>query len=121
MLVRPPSSTSCGPSTELAPGTSPNPQAFVALGMQPYESVNIWGFNAPEWAMSALAASFAGGKAAGIYPTDMPETAAYKVVHSSGSVIVVEDKAKIGRLVKALSDRKEPGVTARGPRGGATL
>lgn len=80
-------------------------RAFVHLGMHRFESVNIWGFNAPEWYISALAATFAGGKCAGLYPTDTPETAAYKVVHSCGSIVVVEDAAKAQKLVKALSAR----------------
>ena len=47
-------------------------------GFQQYDTVNIWGFNSPEWVMGALAAGFAGGKVAGLYPTDTPDTAAYK-------------------------------------------
>jgi long-subunit acyl-CoA synthetase (AMP-forming) len=35
-----------------------------------HDAVTIFGFNAPEWMMSEIAAIFAGGKAAGIYPTD---------------------------------------------------
>merc|ERR1719162_1601898 len=77
----------------------------MALGFQPHDSVNIWGFNAPEWVMSALAGSVAGGKAAGIYPTDTADTVAYKVVHSGGSVVIVEDKEKIPKLAKALATR----------------
>jgi len=80
-------------------------QGLVSLGMKTFESVNIWGFNAPEWHMAGLAGMFAGGKCAGLYPTDTPETAAYKVVHSCGSVVVVEDRAKAERLAKALSQR----------------
>lgn len=80
-------------------------RAFIKLGMQPFESVNIWGFNAPEWHMSALAAMHAGGKCAGLYPTDTPETAAYKVVHSGGSIVVIEDESKLKKLQKSLSAR----------------
>jgi len=82
-------------------------KGFVQLGMQRFQSVNIWGFNAPEWTMAALAAGFAGGKCAGLYPTDTPETAAYKVVHSCGSVLVVEDRKKMERVVQALAARKD--------------
>eukprot|EP00429_Kryptoperidinium_foliaceum_P070425 CAMPEP_0176058558 /NCGR_PEP_ID=MMETSP0120_2-20121206/29177_1 /TAXON_ID=160619 /ORGANISM="Kryptoperidinium foliaceum, Strain CCMP 1326" /LENGTH=778 /DNA_ID=CAMNT_0017392087 /DNA_START=74 /DNA_END=2410 /DNA_ORIENTATION=- len=82
-------------------------KGFVALGLQQYESVNVWGFNSPEWHMAAIGAMFAGGKSAGLYPTDTPETAAYKVVHSSGGIVVFEDKSKLERLVKALQDRKD--------------
>ncbi|CAE8596898.1 unnamed protein product [Polarella glacialis] len=78
-------------------------KGFVSLGFS--DSVNVWGFNAPEWMISAMAAGFAGGKIAGLYPTDAPETAAYKVVHSRGSIVVVEDKGKMEKLAKALTAR----------------
>lgn len=80
-------------------------KGFVALGFQPFDTVNVWGFNSPEWMLSAFAAGFAGGKVGGLYPTDAPETAAYKVVHSGGSIIVVEERGKIDKLVKALAAR----------------
>lgn len=80
-------------------------KAFIKLGFAPFETINVWGFNAPEWMISAVAASFAGGKVGGLYPTDTPDTAAYKVVHSGGSIIVVEEKKHIEKLVKALGAR----------------
>jgi len=82
-------------------------KGFVALGLQPFESVNVWGFNAPEWHMSSIASMFAGGKCAGLYPTDTPEAAAYKVVHSSGGIVVFEDKGKLQRLATALQARQD--------------
>jgi long-chain-fatty-acid--CoA ligase ACSBG len=75
------------------------------MGLQRHDSVNIWGFNAPEWCIAAHAAIWAGGKVAGLYPTDTDESAAYKVVHSGGSIVVVEDKAKVGKLTEALNAR----------------
>jgi len=80
-------------------------RGFVALGLGPFQSVNVWGFNAPEWHMAAIASMFAGGKCAGLYPTDNPEAAAFKVVHSQGAIVVVEDKSKVDRLAKALAAR----------------
>lgn len=80
-------------------------KGMIALGFQQYDTVNIWGFNSPEWIMSAVAASIAGGKAGGIYPTDTPDTVAFKVVHSGGSIIVLEDEDKIGKLQKGADAR----------------
>jgi len=80
---------------------------MIALGLQPFESVNIWGFNAPEWHMSSLASMFAGAKGAGLYPTDTPDAAAFKVVHSCGAIVVAEDRKKIEKLAKALGDRRD--------------
>ena len=37
-------------------------KAFIALGLEPYNSVCISGFNSPEWFFSDVAAIFAGAK-----------------------------------------------------------
>jgi len=80
-------------------------KGFIKLGFKPFDSVNVWGFNSPEWFMGAIAAGLAGGKVAGLYPTDTPDTAAYKVVHSGGSILLVEEAKTLNKLVKALADR----------------
>eukprot|EP00933_Yihiella_yeosuensis_P001920 TRINITY_DN10315_c1_g2_i1.p1 TRINITY_DN10315_c1_g2~~TRINITY_DN10315_c1_g2_i1.p1 ORF type:complete len:778 (+),score=206.71 TRINITY_DN10315_c1_g2_i1:193-2334(+) len=80
-------------------------KAFIKMGFQPFDTVNVWGFNSPEWIISSVAASFAGGKVGGLYPTDTPETAAYKTVHSGGAILVVEDRGKLDKLVKAMNAR----------------
>jgi long-chain-fatty-acid--CoA ligase ACSBG len=78
-------------------------RGFIKLGFQHFDSVNIWGFNSPEWILGAMAATIAGGKVAGLYPTDTPETAAYKVVHSGGSIVLIEEKAKYTKLMEGLA------------------
>lgn len=80
-------------------------KGFIKLGLQQFEAVNVWGFNSPEWFLSAYGAFFAGAKVAGIYPTDTPETAAFKVCHSGGGIVVLEDRSKLEKLTKALSER----------------
>ena len=45
-------------------------KAFIKLGLKPFHSVNILGFNAPEWHISAVAGVVAGGLTAGIYTTN---------------------------------------------------
>ena len=80
-------------------------KGFITLGLGRLQFVNIWGFSAPEWHISALVASFAGAKGAGLYPTDTPEAAAYKVVHSQGAICDVEDMKKVDTLAVALSAR----------------
>lgn len=82
-------------------------KGFVKLGFAPFDSVNIWGFNAPEWIHAALAANFAGGKCAGLYPTDTGDTAAYKVVHSGGSIVVIETRGQLDKLVKGIKERND--------------
>lgn len=85
-------------------------KGFLQLGFKQFDSVNIWGFNSPEWVIAAYAATFAAGKCAGIYPTDTGDSAAYKVVHSGGSIIVLEDRKKLEHLAAALSARGDAKV-----------
>lgn len=82
-------------------------RAFIKLGFRQFDTANIWGFNSPEWFMSVMSAMYAGGKCGGIYPTDTPATAAYKVVHSGGSIITVEGKSHIDRVIEALNQRSD--------------
>ena len=70
-------------------------KALIALGMERFESVNIWGYNSPEWFLGDLAAILAGGKAAGIYPTDTKEQVAFKCKHSAATVALVSDNDKL--------------------------
>jgi len=79
-------------------------KAFIKLGFQQFDTVNIWGFNSPEWFISVMAGMYAGGKCGGLYPTDTAATAAYKVVHSGGIVCTVENKSHIDKIVSALND-----------------
>mmetsp|Transcript_6045 Transcript_6045/g.11564 ORF Transcript_6045/g.11564 Transcript_6045/m.11564 type:complete len:759 (+) Transcript_6045:60-2336(+) len=78
---------------------------MIQLGFKRFDSLSIWGFNSPEWVMGAVAASFAGGKVAGLYPTDSADTAAYKVGHSGASIVLVEDRGKISKLLTGLKER----------------
>ena len=52
-------------------------KAFIKLGLKPFHSVNILGFNAPEWHISAVAGVVAGGLTAGIYTTNSEQATRY--------------------------------------------
>jgi len=80
-------------------------KAHISLGFQMFDTVNIWGFNSPEWFISSMSGMFAGGKCGGIYPTDTSDTAGYKVVHSGGVVVCLETKDHFARVQKALDAR----------------
>jgi len=84
-------------------------QGFVSLGFEQFDTVNVWGFNSPEWFMACLGGILAGGKVGGIYPTDTPEAAAFKVIHSGGSIVAVDDYAKATKIAEALAghERKD--------------
>jgi len=80
-------------------------KAYIKLGFAQFDTANIWGFNSPEWFIGAVAGIFAGGKTGGIYPTDTPSTAGYKVVHSGGAVVAVETKSHFDKVTAALNER----------------
>eukprot|EP00929_Paragymnodinium_shiwhaense_P034323 TRINITY_DN186_c0_g1_i3.p1 TRINITY_DN186_c0_g1~~TRINITY_DN186_c0_g1_i3.p1 ORF type:complete len:749 (+),score=228.16 TRINITY_DN186_c0_g1_i3:62-2308(+) len=65
-------------------------KAFQVLGVQKFGSVSIFGFNAPEWLISAFGAMLCGGKYVGVYLTDTPDQVQYKVTHSDSRVIVID-------------------------------
>ena len=65
-------------------------KALLSLGFQPFDTVNILGFNSPEWFFSCLGAMAAGGVAAGIYATNKSEACFYISNHSQAKVVVCE-------------------------------
>jgi len=80
-------------------------QGLIALGFAQHDACTIWGFNSPWWFMAQQAAMLAGGKAAGIYPSDTPEQVRYKTDHSNASFAVVQSKKMadtFGTLVEGL-------------------
>jgi acyl-CoA synthetase (AMP-forming)/AMP-acid ligase II len=79
-------------------------RAMMACGVEQFDSVNIFGFNSPEWFISDLGAIFCGAKAAGIYPTDTPEQASYKCLHSDAKVVIVEDQSKIDKFAERINE-----------------
>lgn len=58
---------------------SASARALVSLGVQPFGSVAIVGFNSPEWFLAFMGALLCGAKAAGIYTTNSPAACAYTV------------------------------------------
>eukprot|EP00811_Abedinium_folium_P000998 NODE_10914_length_1321_cov_3.434673.p1 GENE.NODE_10914_length_1321_cov_3.434673~~NODE_10914_length_1321_cov_3.434673.p1 ORF type:complete len:432 (+),score=94.60 NODE_10914_length_1321_cov_3.434673:99-1298(+) len=86
-------------------------KALIKFGFRRFDSLNVWGFNSPEWVMCIYAAAYAGGKIAGIYPSDTKDTAAYKVIHSNSGAVIVDDDKKVKKLVSGLEEvTRELGV-----------
>jgi len=79
-------------------------RAFISLGLERYDGVNIYGFNSPEWFVGEMAAIFAGGIAAGIYPSDTPDQVQYKAVHSGSSIAVVDSMKKAEMFLDAATE-----------------
>eukprot|EP00511_Aplanochytrium_stocchinoi_P001512 CAMPEP_0204843982 /NCGR_PEP_ID=MMETSP1346-20131115/48294_1 /ASSEMBLY_ACC=CAM_ASM_000771 /TAXON_ID=215587 /ORGANISM="Aplanochytrium stocchinoi, Strain GSBS06" /LENGTH=852 /DNA_ID=CAMNT_0051983209 /DNA_START=114 /DNA_END=2673 /DNA_ORIENTATION=- len=79
-------------------------KAMIKAGMVKSDSVNIFGFNSPEWFMSQLGAIMVGGRAAGIYPSDTPAQFQFKSDHSNGAVATVDSKKNFDK-VKSQIDK----------------
>eukprot|EP01061_Rhynchopus_euleeides_P038578 TRINITY_DN66161_c0_g1_i1.p1 TRINITY_DN66161_c0_g1~~TRINITY_DN66161_c0_g1_i1.p1 ORF type:complete len:764 (+),score=360.29 TRINITY_DN66161_c0_g1_i1:80-2371(+) len=75
-------------------------KAFRALGLEDRDGVCIFGFNSPEWMMSQLGATFAGGITAGIYPSDNEEQVRFKAHHSGSVVACVQEKKQANTFIK---------------------
>jgi long-chain-fatty-acid--CoA ligase ACSBG len=71
-----------------------------AVGFQPHQSVNIIGFNSPEWFFADVGAIAAGGWAAGIYTTNGPEACQYVSDHSEAVVVVVQDRVQLAKFLQ---------------------
>jgi len=67
--------------------------AFVSMGLQPMDAVNIRGVNSPEWLITFLGCIAAGGLPVGLYPTDSAETVKFKA-KDSGAAFIVLGKGK---------------------------
>lgn len=65
-------------------------KSLISIGFQKFDTVNIIGFNAPEWHFSNFGAMLAGGIAAGIYSSNLPEACQYISEHSEAKVVVCE-------------------------------
>ncbi|CAJ1327610.1 unnamed protein product [Effrenium voratum] len=81
-------------------------KAFIKLGVEQFGSVTIFGFNAPEWVLSAYGAMMCGGKFVGVYSTDTAEQVHYKVDHSNAAVMVVDSHAEFAATVAHIEEMK---------------
>jgi long-chain acyl-CoA synthetase len=74
-------------------------RSLIALGIEPGDTVNILGWNRPEWVIFDVAAMAVGAVPAGIYTTNSPEEVAYIVNHSEAPIVLVEDEAQWHKIV----------------------
>jgi long-chain-fatty-acid--CoA ligase ACSBG len=81
----------------------------MSIGFAKFDTVNIIGFNSPEWLFSNVGAIAAGGIAAGIYATNIPEACEYISEHSEAKVVVVEGVKQLEKyysIAKSLPNLK---------------
>mmetsp|Transcript_57432 Transcript_57432/g.117566 ORF Transcript_57432/g.117566 Transcript_57432/m.117566 type:complete len:746 (+) Transcript_57432:56-2293(+) len=79
-------------------------KAMMAVGLAAHDSANAYGFNSPEWFLTQLGVQLAGGKIAGIYPSDNRETIQFKSRHSNAAVATVESKKNLETFVGLVDE-----------------
>jgi long-chain-fatty-acid--CoA ligase ACSBG len=85
-------------------------RALVSQGFQPFSSVNMIGFNSPEWVIADVGCMMAEGLAAGIYATNNAEACQYVSHHSKAEFIVVEGAGQLKKFIDILKDNIEGGL-----------
>jgi len=78
-------------------------RALMALGCAKHESINILGFNSPEWFFAAVAGIFSGMLTAGIYITNTPDGVEYIMDHSKCRVLFVDSDPQLQKALAVKS------------------
>lgn len=75
-------------------------RALLAHKVQMHSSVNILGFNSPEWFYALMGCVAVGGIAAGIYTTNLPEAVSYIINHSDCEVICFDSDDQFKKVMQ---------------------
>ena len=87
-------------------------RALVAINFNPHASVNILGYNSCPWFYCEMGCIAAGGMAAGIYQTNMPEAVAYIMSHSDCEVLCVDEPGQLKKVSGMIAEGKFPKLKA---------
>ena len=79
-------------------------KAMLAFGVTSYSSVNIIGFNAPEWFITFYGSIFGNYLPVGIYTTNGADACKYLSSHSDCEVVVAENKFQLNKHLQIWND-----------------
>ncbi|XP_007460795.1 PREDICTED: LOW QUALITY PROTEIN: long-chain-fatty-acid--CoA ligase ACSBG2 [Lipotes vexillifer] len=82
-------------------------RALLKLGLEPFHSVGILGFNSVEWFLAALGAIFAGGFCVGIYATNSAEACQYVIAHAKVNILLVENDLQLQKILSIPKTKME--------------
>ncbi|KAB0400783.1 hypothetical protein E2I00_004806 [Balaenoptera physalus] len=82
-------------------------RALLKLGLEPFHSVGILGFNSVEWFLAALGAIFAGGFCVGIYATNSAEVCQYIIAHAKVNILLVENDLQLQKILSIPKTKME--------------
>ncbi len=80
-------------------------RGFIHLGLEPFESVCIMGFNSPEWFISDISAIFAGGLAVGLYTSNKIGQCEYIINNCNALIIVLQNNKLLNKFIKIKQDK----------------
>ena len=66
-------------------------KALISVGIKPFQTINILGFNSPEWFIAYIGGIFACAPPVGIYPTNSSDMCVYIAESSECGCLVVDD------------------------------
>ena len=79
-------------------------KSLIALGIPNYSTVNIIGFNSPEWAVTFSGSILGNYIPIGIYTTNGPDACEYIANHSETEIVVLEDRSHLKKYI-AVKDK----------------
>ncbi|XP_007109417.3 long-chain-fatty-acid--CoA ligase ACSBG2 [Physeter macrocephalus] len=82
-------------------------RALLKLGLEPFHSVGILGFNSVEWFLAALGSIFAGGFCVGIYATNSAEACQYVIAHAKVNILLVENDLQLQKILSIPKTKME--------------
>ncbi|EGR28339.1 hypothetical protein IMG5_177990 [Ichthyophthirius multifiliis] len=77
-------------------------KALISLKVSPYKSVNILGYNSPEWVISFYGSIFGFYLPVGVYTTNQAEACQYVAENSDCEVAVVENEQNLQKYLKVI-------------------
>lgn len=81
-------------------------KALINIGVDPYKTVNILGFNSPEWFTAFMGGIYACVVPSGVYLTNNSETCVYIAEHSECGCLVLDSIAQYKKYEKDLAKLK---------------
>ncbi len=80
-------------------------RGFIALGVEPGDTVAVVGNNCPEWLIADLAVMAAGGVPVPLYTSCTAEQAGYILDHSRAAVLVADDAEQLDKIAGTVELR----------------
>ncbi len=81
-------------------------KALINIGIEPYKTVNILGYNSPEWFTAFMGGLYACVVPSGVYLTNNSETCVFIAEHSECGCLVLDSMEQYKKYEKELSKLK---------------